>query len=78
MPRFNFGGNPGANANGSGQMVRKDDVDGVDGLKQQVIDQIDIMASDLATNAQDTINQIIDLKTRMHKDSNIMEEAIEA
>jgi hypothetical protein len=65
------------NLSGAGATQPKDDLNGVDGLKQQAIDRIDIMASDVATRSEETLNYLVDLKTRLHGDSNKMEDAIE-
>ena len=35
------------------------------------------MASEVATSSEETLNHLIDLKTRLHRDSNKMEQAIE-
>ena len=61
----------------AGASSKKGDLDGVDGLRQQVIDKVDVMASEVSTSTESTLNNLIDLKTRLHNDNNRMEQATE-
>ena len=61
----------------STQEAKRDGADEIDGLKTKVIDIVDIQALDISTNAEETINHLVDLKTRLHNDTNKLEKGIE-
>ena len=56
---------------------KKQEMDGLDGNKQKLLDNVDIMGLEISTKSEETINHLIDLKTRLHNESNKMEQAIE-
>jgi len=49
----------------------------LDKKKQALLDKIDVIGADIAMTNESTINNLVDLKTKLHKDKDRMVEALQ-